>query len=231
MRSPWWRRWAPGLRNDWVRDVRKPGRDKPNHDVTWTRESGRPLHENGSDTVPQDEAIEPVDVPVESEPEAAAVPAPTARPGTPTPESAEDYKDRWLRGAAEFQNYRRRTQREAEDARRNGEERVMLEMIAAIDDLERAIESAAQGGAPASWTEGVRLTAQRLRDYLARQGVKVVEPLGEPFDPAFHEAMLQVDPPAGANPGDVVQVVTRGYARGDRALRPARVVVARSEKL
>jgi molecular chaperone GrpE len=214
--------------------VRKPGRDKPNHDVTWTREAGRPL-ENGSDTVPQDEAIEPVDVPVESAPEgvepSAAPAAAPAKPGAPVPESAEDYKDRWLRGAAEFQNYRRRTQREAEDARRNGEERVMLEMIAAIDDLERAIESAAQGGAPSSWTEGVRLTAQRLRDYLGRQGVRVVEPLGEPFDPAFHEAMLQVDPPAGSKPGDVVQVVTRGYARGDRALRPARVVVARSEKL
>jgi len=210
--------------------VRKPGRDKPNHDVTWTRETKRPLHENGSDTVPQDESIEPVEAPADPSPGAGAEPAAARAPGAPAPESAEDFKDRWLRSAAEFQNFRRRTQREADDARRNGEERVMLEMIAAIDDLERAIEAAAQGGAPQSWTEGVRLTAQRLRDYLARQGVKVVEPLGEPFDPAFHEAMMQVDPPAGARPGDVVQVVTRGYARGDRALRPARVVVARSEK-
>ena len=210
--------------------MRKPGREKPNHDVTWTRETGRPMHENGGET-PRDEAIEPSAAAEPAPAEAAAAPAtPTGSAEAPAPESAEDYKDRWLRAAAEFQNFRRRAQRETEDARRNGEERVMLEMIAAIDDLERAIDAAAPEGAPPAWIEGVRLTAQRLRDYLVRQGVRVVEPLGEPFDPAFHEAMLQVDPPAGTRPGDVVQVVTKGYARGDRALRPARVVVARSQK-
>jgi molecular chaperone GrpE len=74
----------------------------------------------------------------------------------------------------------------------------------------------------------VRLTVQRLREYLARQGVVTLEPLGEPFDPTFHEAMLEIDAPAGRAPGDVVQVVLKGYARGDRALRPARVIVARA---
>jgi molecular chaperone GrpE len=152
-------------------------------------------------------------------------------PGGTTPgagESAEAYKDRWLRAEAELQNFRRRSLREWDEARRSAEERVMLEMITAIDDLDRALEAAREAGATETWTEGVRLTVQRLREYLARQGVVTLEPLGEPFDPTFHEAMLEIDAPAGRAPGDVVQVVLKGYARGDRALRPARVIVARA---
>jgi molecular chaperone GrpE len=103
----------------------------------------------------------------------------------------------------------------------------MLEMITVIDDLERALTAAREAGAPETWVAGVELTVQRLREYLARQGVTALEPLGQKFDPAFHEAMLEIDAPAGRAPGEVVQVVLRGYARGDRPLRPARVVVAR----
>jgi len=73
----------------------------------------------------------------------------------------------------------------------------------------------------------VALTAQRMRDVLARYGVEVIDPQGAPFDPAFAEAILEVDAPPGLAPHDVVQVVQKGYRRGNRALRPARVVVAR----
>ena len=151
--------------------------------------------------------------------------------GATTPaagDTAEVYKDRWLRAEAELQNFRRRALREWDEVRRGAEERVMLEMIAAIDDLDRALEVAREAGATETWTEGVRLTAQRLREFLARQGVVTLAPLGEKFDPAFHEAMLEVDAPAGRGAGEVVQVVLKGYARGDRALRPARVIVART---
>jgi molecular chaperone GrpE len=159
-------------------------------------------------------------------PPADVTPAPPA--GGATGEAADVYKDRWLRAEAELQNFRRRSLREWDEARRGAEERVMLEMITVIDDLERALSAAREAGAPETWVAGVELTVQRLREYLTRQGVTVLEPLGQKFDPAFHEAMLEIDAPAGRAPGDVVQVVLRGYARGDRPLRPARVVVARA---
>ena len=141
-------------------------------------------------------------------------------------ESLEDYKDRWLRAVAELQNFRRRAVRDTEEARRIAEERVMLVVIAAIDDLERALESAREAQAPEAWTGGVQLVVSRLTDDLGRHGVVALHPIGEPFDPAFHEAILEVDAPQ-ADPGHVVEVVLRGYRRGNRALRPARVVVAR----
>jgi molecular chaperone GrpE len=161
----------------------------------------------------------------------------TDAPAAATPDSGAageaaptvDFRDRWLRSEADFQNYRRRAQRDLEEARRNSEESVMLEVIAALDDLERAIAAAETAGSPDSWTAGVRLVASRLGEYLARQGVTAVDPLGAAFDPAFHEALLEVDAPAGAVPGSVVQVILKGYRRGPRALRAARVVVAKRE--
>jgi molecular chaperone GrpE len=141
---------------------------------------------------------------------------------------AIDFKDRWLRAEAELQNVRRRAAREADLSRRAAEERVLLELVAALDDLERALQSAREAGASESWTtQGVALVAQRMLDSLARHGVSVEDPVGELFDPAFHEAILEVEPPADAEPGTVVQVVLKGYRRGERALRPAQVVVAR----
>jgi molecular chaperone GrpE len=103
----------------------------------------------------------------------------------------------------------------------------MTTLIEAVDDLERALEAARAGGASPAWLEGIELVANRLREGLARHGVAAIDPLGEPFDPRLHEALLEIDAPPGARPGDVVQVVLRGYRRGDRALRAARVVVAR----
>jgi molecular chaperone GrpE len=150
--------------------------------------------------------------------------------GAPEPPRAEmpDYKDRWLRAEAELQNYRKRVAREYEPLRRGAEEGVILEMLSVLDDLERALEAAKSAGADAGWTQGVTLTAQRMRDTLARFGVEAVDPLGAPFDPAFHEAVLEMPAPEGTAPGTVLQVAARGYRRGERALRAAKVVVARA---
>ena len=143
--------------------------------------------------------------------------------------AAPEFKDRWLRAEAELQNYRRRAQRDLEETRRSSEERVMLEIIAALDDLERAIEASLAAKAPEAHLQGIRLVSNRLNEYLARQGVTILNPVGERFDPNFHEALLEVEPPEGVEPGHVVQVALKGYRRGDRALRPARVVVARRQ--
>ncbi len=173
--------------------------------------------------------------PGEIEPEAEAevldappAPAAAAPAGAAAAEEAAGLRDRWLRAEAELQNFRRRARRDAEESARAAEERVMREISAALDDLDRALASAA--GAPEAWTAGVRLTAQRLREYLAREGVRMLDPIGKPFDPALHEAILEMDAPEGIEPGHVVQVILKGYARGERSLRPARVVVARAPR-
>ena len=164
-------------------------------------------------------ADEKAPLPEDAAPEAA--PSPDA-----TPAEDIDYKDRWLRAEAELQNFRRRSRREIDDSRRASEEAVLLDLVALLDDLERALQAAGESGAPPSWTEGVALVLQKGRDYLERQGVVAVDPAGQPFDPRFHEAILEVPAAEDMAPGTVTQVVHRGYRRGERSLRAARVVVA-----
>jgi len=160
--------------------------------------------------------------------EGGAVPA-AAPEAVEKTEELPDYKDRWLRAEAELQNYRRRAQRELELSARAAEESVLLELIATVDDLERALNSAIEAGAPESWFKGVSLVVQRVLAYLERQGVSAVDPIGKPFDPAYHDAILEIDSPEGVAPGTVMQVALKGYRRGDRALRVARVVVSRAQ--
>jgi molecular chaperone GrpE len=149
-------------------------------------------------------------------------------PGPPTLPEAEvaALRDRWLRAEAELQNYRRRAQRDLEEARRGAEERALLDVIEFLDDLERALSAAREAGGDAAWVQGVELVAQRMRDSLARAGVSPISPTGEAFDPRVHEALLELPAPEGATPGTVVQVLRTGYRRGERVLRAARVAVA-----
>lgn len=154
-------------------------------------------------------------------------PATTPEPAGAAAEDAGAFQDRWLRAEAELQNYRRRSAKEIEEARRYAEEAVLLDLISLLDDLERGIDAARGGAADEAWLQGVELVAARMRDTLARRGVEVMDPVGRPFDPAEHEALLEVPAPEGMQAGDVAQVVLKGYRRGSRALRAARVVVAR----
>lgn len=141
---------------------------------------------------------------------------------------APDYKDRWLRAEAELQNTRRRASRDRDEAVRAAEDRVLVELIEILDDVERALSALTPEQAADSWAQGVALTAQRMRDALARRGVTAIPTLGQPFDPAFHDALLEVPSAEGVAPGSVAQEVQKGYRRGERALRAARVVVART---
>ena len=151
--------------------------------------------------------------------------------GSGVPSAAEDLaamRERWLRAEADLQNFRRRARRDQDEVERLAEERVMLELIAALDDLERALAAAQEERVPEAWLRGVELVAGRMRETLQRRGVTAMLPEGERFDPRFHEAMLEVDAPDGVEPGSIVQVVLKGYRRDDRPLRAARVVVARA---
>jgi molecular chaperone GrpE len=140
-----------------------------------------------------------------------------------------EMRDRWLRAEAETQNVRRRAAREREELRRELEDQWLLELTAVVDDLDRGLDAARTHGAAETWISGFELSGRRLRDLLQRHGVTAVEPIGERFDPRLHEAMLEVEPPPGIAPGHVAQVVTRGWARHGRSLRPAQVAVARGE--
>ena len=134
----------------------------------------------------------------------------------------EPQDDRLLRLAADFDNFRKRALREREELVTLANERLVKDLLPILDDLERALEAAAQHQ-EAQLEEGVRLTHRALAALLARNGVKEIE-TGAMFDPHVHEALLTQ--PSEAEEGSVIDVVQKGYTLGDRVVRPARVVVA-----
>jgi molecular chaperone GrpE len=141
-------------------------------------------------------------------------------------ERAKSHWDQYLRAVAELDNIRKRAQRDVENASRYGLERFAAELLPAVDSLELAVENAARTDVQ-SLVEGQRATLQLLLKAFERLGIAVVEPRGEPFDPARHEAMLMQESQT-AEPNSVLQVVQRGYELNGRLLRPARVIVARA---
>jgi molecular chaperone GrpE len=129
------------------------------------------------------------------------------------------------RTQADFENYRKRVARESALAQERGVTKLAKELLPALDNLDRALEAAAQDD---PLLDGVRLVRSELSASLARVGVESFSPLGETFDPALHEAMATVPAAAdgGAESGSVVEVYQPGYRLGESIIRPARVVVA-----
>ena len=124
--------------------------------------------------------------------------------------------------AAEFDNYRKRAQRDRESLVALAGERLVKELLPVLDDLERALEAAGKHE-EAKLEEGVALVHRALRSALDREGLQEIETNGQ-FDPHRHEALLSQ--PSDADEGFVIQVLQKGYSLGDKVLRPARVVVA-----
>ena len=159
--------------------------------------------------------------PPSDEPEAVDVDALIARA-----DKADEYLDLAQRTRAEFENYRRRTVKEAAAAQERGAARLALELLPAIDNLDRALAHAADGeNGDATFIAGIKHVHSDVLAALKRAGIEPYSPAGEPFDPQFHEAVAQ-QPFEGAEPGTVVEVYQRGYRQGDSILRPARVIVA-----
>jgi len=134
----------------------------------------------------------------------------------------DSYLNDLQRVAAEFDNYRKRVVRDQESLVARAHERLVKELLPVVDDLERALEAAAEHE-EGKLEEGVRLVHRNLADALAREGLAEIETNGR-FDPHVHEALLSQ--PSDAEEGSVIDVVQKGYKLGDRVLRPARVVVA-----
>lgn len=126
---------------------------------------------------------------------------------------------------AEFENYRKRVARDQEDAERRAGQRIVSEILPAIDNLERALAHAEESGEGPELASGVRMVLQQLTDVLAKEGVEPIDPVGAAFDPHVHQAVGQAhrtDVPEGT----VVEVYLKGYRMHGRVLRPAMVVVS-----
>jgi molecular chaperone GrpE len=134
----------------------------------------------------------------------------------------DEYLDALRRTAAEFDNYRKRVQRDQAALHARAAEQLVTALLPVLDDLERALQ-AAEEHEEAKLEDGVRLVHRSLADVLRREGLEEIETEGR-FDPHVHEALLAQ--PSEAESGMVVGVLQKGYTLGDRVLRPARVIVA-----
>jgi molecular chaperone GrpE len=140
---------------------------------------------------------------------------------------ADEYLSLAQRTQADFENFRKRSARDASAATQRGAMKLAKELLPAVDNLERALEHApeASDDAEQAFVAGIRHVHSDLIGALQRAGIERYSPEGEPFDPTLHEAVAQ-QPFDGFEPGTVVEVFQRGYRIGENVVRPARVVVA-----
>jgi molecular chaperone GrpE len=137
----------------------------------------------------------------------------------------DDHLNDLQRVAAEFENYRKRVARDQASLAARAHERLVKELLPVLDDLERALEAAAEHQ-EAKLEDGVRLVHRELQEALAKEGLVEIETNGR-FDPHVHEALLSQ--PSDKDDGAILEVLQKGYRLGDRVLRPARVVVSQGE--
>lgn len=137
---------------------------------------------------------------------------------------AGEYLDSLQRERAAFQNYRRRVERERAEQAQLIAGDLLLKLLPTLDDFYRAMDAVPQSERD-QWLEGIALILRKFERFLADEGVEEIPALGQPFDPALHEA-VGVDHDSGAASGTITAVLQRGYRMGDRVLRPALVRVA-----
>ena len=133
-----------------------------------------------------------------------------------------EYKDGWARSQAEFQNYRKRIERDNEMMYASMKGDIIKKVLPALDDLERAL---ANRPADDAWASGIELIARKMQNILEGEGLKRIDAKGKPFDPNFHEAISH-EPADGVESEHVIDVVQNGYMLGERVIRPALVRVA-----
>lgn len=135
---------------------------------------------------------------------------------------ASEYKDGWARSQAEFQNYKKRVERDNALTYASMKGDIIKKILPALDDLERALQNRPADDA---WASGIELIARKLQNTLESEGVKKIEAKGAEFDPNFHEAITH-EPSDEVESGHVIDVAQNGYILGERVIRPALVRVA-----
>ena len=136
------------------------------------------------------------------------------------------FREQWMRAAADFDNFRKRTRRELEDTRKAGKEELLKEFLPVFDNLERAILSSSRATEVKAVADGLNMILRQFGETLGRSGISKVPTVGSMFDPSVHEAIQQVETDE-QQPGTIVAEVQPGYVQGERLIRAAMVVVAK----
>jgi molecular chaperone GrpE len=174
----------------------------------------------------QDVAVPASDLVEESETDGAAPPTGEEDGLEALRRERDEYRDLLLRKTAEFDNYRKRVDKERREMALYAAGEVFEALLPIIDDFERAL--AAEAGVEAEpYRKGVELIHKRLADFLAGRGVTPIEAVGQDFDPRYHQAVTYEESP-GRRDGEVIEELRKGYMHGERLLRPAMVKVAKA---
>ena len=147
-------------------------------------------------------------------------------PETEAERQRDEYYDLLLRKTAEFDNFRKRIERERQAVNEAATADLISDLLPIIDDLERALQAEAVDEGAQRYRRGVELIHQQLLDVLRKRGVRPIEALGADFDPYYHQAVVHEAAP-GKRDGEVIEEFRRGYMLGDRLLRPSMVKVAK----
>jgi len=138
----------------------------------------------------------------------------------------DEFKDLLLRKTAEFENYRKRIDRERQMLSETAAAGVLEELLPIVDDLERALKVETGGEGTDAYRRGVELIQRQLDEVLRKRGVRPVDALGADFDPHYHQSVSH-EPAEGRRDGEIIEEFRRGYLLGDRLLRPSMVKVAK----
>ena len=136
-----------------------------------------------------------------------------------------ELQDRYLRQAAEFDNYRKRTMKETADLIKSAAEKVMVAELPIVDDMDRALDNMEKGMDADACIEGFKLIAQKFKNTLAQQGLEKIDTDGQDFDTDFHEAIALIPAPTEELKGKILDCVQAGYKLGDKVIRHAKVAV------
>ncbi len=166
-------------------------------------------------------------------------PIPNMEPEIETPETTDtvaelekeivDWKDKYLRSMAEFENFRKRSHTEKADWIRMATQKFATDICDVADNFERALLQATERELESSFAKGVLMIEKQLRQALEKEGVKKIEALGEKFDPEYHDALAHI--PSDYEENTVAAIIQNGYTMHDKVLRPARVAVSNGNNI
>lgn len=195
------------------------------------------VNEEAASARPEQDEVTAGHADAQAQPEAAQAQAELDAPTIPALEAeiaqlmakVNEQAESVLRAQAEMQNVRRRAERDVENAHRYALDKFSSDLLPIVDSLERALDAAAQidNDAVKGMRDGIELTLKMFVDTLAKHGVQQLNPVGQPFNPEFHQAMSMV-PNAEMAPNSVLAVMQRGYTLNGRLVRPAMVVVTKA---
>ena len=140
-------------------------------------------------------------------------------------EKMAELQDRYLRQAAEFDNYRKRTIKEKAELIKSAAEKLMVAELPVVDDMDRALDNMEKGADAEACIEGFKLIVHKLKNILAQQGLEKIETEGQDFDTDYHEAIALIPAPTEELKGKILDCVQPGYKLGDKVIRHAKVAV------